>query len=141
MQCFLKLKIEGLQKIIAIFLMILHVATVKYSTPVNVNGIYILGHMNWKQLPKTALVRRMNLQDNVGMNLTNLTANKKKHFDWNIYRKAYIISRFWITWTKFRTCFLHYEVKVNQFLANTVFILYLCKRGFSDVSNQLSFWY
>ena len=77
MQCFLKLKIEGLQKIIAIFLMILHVTTVKYSTPVNVNGIYILGHMNSKQLPKTALVRRMNLQDNVGMILTNLTANKK----------------------------------------------------------------
>ena len=57
--------------------MILHVATVKYSTPVNVNGIYILDHMNSKQLPKTALVRRINLQDNVGMNLTNLTVNKK----------------------------------------------------------------
>ena len=81
MQCFLKLKIEGLQKAIAIFLMILYVTTLKYSTPVNVNGIYILGHMNSKQLPKTALVRRMNLQDNVGMNLTNLTANKKKLFD------------------------------------------------------------
>lgn len=77
MQCFLKLKIEGLQKAIAIFLMILYVTTLKYSTPVNVNGIYILGHMNSKQLPKTALVRRMNLQDNVGMNLTNLTASKK----------------------------------------------------------------
>ena len=68
-------------------------------------------------------------------------SKQKKLFDWNIYRKAYIISRFWITWTKFLTCFLHYEVLVNPFLANTVFILYLCKRGFSDVSNQLSLWY
>ena len=90
MQCFLKLKIEGLQKIIAIFLMILHVTTVKYSTPVNVNGIYILGQMNSKSLPKTALVKRMNLQDNVGMYLTNLTANKE-NFLFEIFTEKHIL--------------------------------------------------
>ena len=64
-QCFLKLKIEGLQKIIVIFLMILNVTTVKYSTPVNVNGIYSLGQLNSKYLPITVLVKRMYLQDNL----------------------------------------------------------------------------
>ena len=71
--------------------MILHVTTVKYSTPVNVNGIYILGQMNSKSLPKTALVKRMNLQDNVGMYLTNLTANKE-NFLFEIFTEKHILS-------------------------------------------------
>ena len=45
--------------------MIPNVTTVKYSTPVNVNGIYSLGQLNSKYLPITVLVKRMNLQDNL----------------------------------------------------------------------------